>query len=203
MSFGFVFWNLHSRWSINFETRFGNAFLLRIQWWVFLNIDAANLPKDQFFKNHKIFLDSISKFNGVDRDEALKIKAIKNISNNKIKFIKNISNNISRLFFRYPYSYSEKNPLIQSINLILGFLILVFFLTSIKILILKRKQVPNSLFSIFYFLTIYLLGTSLLSANGRFLFPIYPLIIFFIGLIITNHSNIFSIKINKRWKKKF
>ena len=158
------------------------------------NFDYGNVSKDQFFNNHKFFLDSISNFNGIKRDQALKIKAVNNILNNKVKYFRNISDNLSRMFFRFPYSYSEKNTYIQLVNFILGFVVIVSFIISI--FLFKIKKTPNSLKSILFFILIYLLGASLLSANGRTLFQIYPLIIFFIGVALLNYNMVLKYNID-------
>jgi hypothetical protein len=61
-----------------------------------------------YTRYHKEFIDTLTDLNYVERDKALKNKAIDNICHNPKKYVYNWIANISRLLFEYPRSYFTK-----------------------------------------------------------------------------------------------
>jgi len=132
------------------------------------------------YKNHHAFINSIEHLYPVEKDIALKEKAIENIKNNKFKFFKNWNFNISRLFFGHPFSTYVKPRdsliLISVYNVIL----LVSLVVTIILSILHFRNI-NPIFHFFgSFIITYLGGVSLLSAYPRFLHIVLPMILIWI-----------------------
>ena len=136
--------------------------------------------KPQLYKNHSKFLNSIKNLPPVEKDIALKTKAIENITNNKYKFFKNWQSNLGRLFFNYPYSIpaSSNSVLFLFIpNSIIAVLLVVSFVLSIK----NYRKLKSSIYFFAIFTVIYLGGISLLSCYPRFLYIMFPVILIWIS----------------------
>lgn len=159
-----------------------------------LNPNLLNSLNDKIFENrnkvHGAFLDSIKNFNGIEKDNALKHKALKNIKNNKLIFLKNWLFNVSRLFTGSPTSLYFKppnTPIRSLINIALSSFLLFIYLISVCIFILNPKKHDKYVLVIFLFFIIYLGGTSLLAVQSqRFLIPITPALFLFSGIILNN-----------------
>ena len=137
-------------------------------------------------ENHFRFLKSLDSLNGIEKDKKLKEKAISNIVNNKIKYLKNIIYNFSRMAFRYPFTRFESLPLLIIISVFHFSILFLPLMVSIKKIIAKKDR---AYLIILTFFTIYLLGTLLLSSTTRFIFPIYPILIFIISFLFTHEKN--------------
>ena len=130
-------------------------------------------------KNHSEFIQSLGSLaeNGVAYDEALKKKAIENIKAHPRKYIENVILNFSRLFT--PYIYTDGSMYVDWFKvpqLFLGALIFwVWIGAGVIILIFFRN---TYYLPILLFVVVAIGGMSLLSAYQRFLFPLYPLLIF-------------------------
>jgi 4-amino-4-deoxy-L-arabinose transferase-like glycosyltransferase len=138
--------------------------------------------KNTLYKNHSKFLDSISNFDGLKQDELLKERGLLNIKNHKIKYLKNIIYNFGRISFRYPFTNRETQPLLLIVN-ILHFCS-IFFPLICTFTFLIFKKLEDELISLAAFLIISVAGILLLSAESRFVFPLYPVIFFLIGSIL-------------------
>ena len=148
-----------------------------------------------YFQRHLPFLVSISSLNGVQRDENLKKKAIENIINHPTKYFKNISSNISRIFFRAPFTDRELKTSFKLIFYTHGFVLLTCYIFSLfsTLFIMNRTTVKI----ITLFVLISLFGISLLSAESRFIFPIYGI---FISLISIQIKNFISWRSQKKYQ---
>lgn len=131
--------------------------------------------KPYIYKNHKNFIETIKNLPPIEKDIALKKKALYNIKNNKFKFFKNWLSNIGRLFFDYPHDIQKIDYkfFIYLIPKLIIFIILLF--NSIFIFFNFRKLNPIILF-LNIFLLVYLGGLSLLSSYSRFLNIVLPII---------------------------
>lgn len=136
--------------------------------------------KPQLYKNHSQFLNLIKNLPPVEKDIALKNKAIENIKNNKYKFFKNWQSNLGRLFFNYPYSIPTSSNSVLYLfipNSIIAVLLVVSFVLSIK----NYRKLKSSIYFFAIFTVIYLGGISLLSCYPRFLYIILPVILIWIS----------------------
>lgn len=149
------------------------------------NSFSTNFKSNSLKENHLSFILSLQHLNGYEKDKRLKEKAIKNIINNKTKYLKNIIYNFGRISFRFPFTNREVSPLLLII-LVIHFSILLFPLLGSIYKILKDRNDEFGL--VLNFFSIFLLGTLLLSAESRFIFPIYPLLIFLISYLFINDT---------------
>lgn len=154
--------------------------------WIYANSQSfKNSPQ---FKNHNSYLSSIDHLKPVEKDQALKQKAVINIKNNPKKFIKNYISNISRLFLNIPNSYSYENFSFILLAIPNSF-IFVFLCISILLTILLKNKIPITIYISALLVIIYLFGSSLLCAYPRMLFPILPFLFFWIFYMIKEWKN--------------
>jgi hypothetical protein len=141
--------------------------------------------------NHKIFMDSVLKLTALERDEAYKKAAIKNISSHPRKFFSNWVANIGRLLFSYPYSNKTQNVKTY-FTVVPNMFVIVFIVLIFPVSIIYYKRIPKGLFFLLLFMLIYLLGSSFLGAYRRMFYVTLPFWYFYISFVI---SNIISIRI--------
>lgn len=149
----------------------------------------TTVPKSNppYYENHEPFFISIKNKNGVMKDEFLKEKALENIFNHPVKYLQNIGWNISRIFFRAPFTDRELKTSFKIIFYTHGFILLVGFIFTLCSTIYFKNKTSIKIALLFVLVT--LLGTSLLSAESRFLFPYYGI---FISLIFIQLKKIYS-----------
>jgi len=149
---------------------------------------STTIPqKNTLYQNHAKFLDSISNFDGLKQDGLLKKIAIANIKAHKLKYLKNVLYNFGRISFRYPFTDREVKPLLLIVN-ILHFSVFFFPLVATFIILLLQKPEPALIYPAI-FLLVSICGILLLSAESRFLFPLYPVMLFLIGAILVKKVN--------------
>lgn len=147
-------------------------------------------------EHHKSFFDSLSNLDPIQRDEAFKQQAMKNIRENPLKYIKNWIANIGRLLFNYPYSYTNKvfsipfgyasnNQSLDTFITLLPniFIFVALFFSSIPFFI-KIRKVDFEIIILFLFVIIYLICSSLVSAYIRQFYILIPYWFLFIGYIL-------------------
>ena len=144
--------------------------------------------------NHKAFAESLKGKNILEYDDALKEKALSNIKEYPKAFFKNWILNTGRLLVGIPHAIYHKppfSPLFTLLNTVKSSFLICFLFTCV-ILFLGRPIVQNLyLFWILILLIIYLGGQSLLSVQSqRFILPIYPLILFFITVVLNDFMRI-------------
>ena len=145
---------------------------------------------DKINSNHLDFAKSLEGKNILESDDALKLKAIENIKDHPLKFIKNWTLNTGRFLVGIPHAMYHKppfSPLFTLLNTMKSAFLLCFLLIGI-ILFLRGSVIGNPfLFWVLLLLVVYLGGQSILAVQSqRFLLPIYPLIIFFITVVLNN-----------------
>ncbi|WP_296377948.1 hypothetical protein [Winogradskyella sp.] len=140
--------------------------------------------KPKLYKNHGSFVNSIQNLHPVDKDIALKEKAIENIKNNKFKFFKNWMYNLNRLFFNSPYSTEYKPSKSVFINTMFKGVLL--FLTVITVLLTLKhsKKIKPIFYFLGSFIIIYIGGVSLLSSYPRFLDILLPMLLIWISYML-------------------
>ena len=113
----------------------------------------------------------------VARDDAFKAAAIANLRRYPVSYIKNVAANLSRLFFSFPYSYTPQkmSTLFYAVSnaFLLSFLVLAF------VSLWRERGASFSVLYPYWLLGgVAFLGTVLLSAYARMLFPIVPIMLF-------------------------
>jgi len=144
--------------------------------------------KNTLFQNHSKFLDSISQFDGLKQDELLKKTAIANIKMHKLKYLKNIVYNFGRISFRYPFTDRQVKPMLLIVN-VLHFCFIFFPLVCVlAILLFKEMEAELNYIALFFLISVG--GILLLSAESRFLFPLYPVMLFLIGAVLVRRVSL-------------
>jgi len=142
--------------------------------------------------HHIKFFKKISGMTPVEKDEALRKKAISNIIKHPKKYFMNWLSNIGRMVFSYPFSHTRqtiKTYFTILPNMFVFVLTILFLFPTIKF----RKKVPIEIRLLLIFIFIYLLCSSLLSAYRRQFYVTIPVIGLWLGymiskLIIINHN---------------
>ena len=155
--------------------------------------DWVSLEKLSLNPNHKVFIDSISKLNPLERDIAFKSKAIENIKNHPKKFLLNVVDNVGRMLFYYPFSHTQQT-LDTYFIIIPNIFVAVFIILSLMVSAFNSSKIPPGLFFILLFFLVYLAGSSLLSAYARMFYITIPFWYFYILYVF---SDIVSIKIRE------
>ena len=140
--------------------------------------------------NHAVFIDSIYKLAPLQRDDAYRKAAIANISNHTFKYLTNIISNIGRLLF-FPSDYAPKT-ILSYYPFIPNMFVIVFIVISMAVAAVYYKRIPQELVFLFFFVFIYLLGSTFVSAYRRMFHITMPFWFFFISYVF---SKIISIKI--------
>ena len=134
------------------------------------NQNIATKTYNEFLKQYSWPIHKeLEKLNWIEKDEALKKLAIKNIRENKFKFIKNWINNFGRLFFGYPFTFHTPNWQHILITFKQSFYI-VGLLIVYLISIMRFRNINVEYLFLLAFFSIYIFGVSLLSSYPRFLF---------------------------------
>lgn len=143
--------------------------------------------------NHKLFMDSISTLNSLERDEAYKTAAIQNIKKYPKKFFSNWVANLGRLFFSYPFSY-ENQKLSTYFHLFPNMIVFIFIFLTTPISMIHYKKFPKIFVPLFLFFIIYLAGSSIVSAYSRMFYVTLPFWFIFFAYFFTQ---IISVKIKQ------
>jgi hypothetical protein len=134
--------------------------------------------------NHKLFMESISSLNSLERDEAYKAAAIENIKKYPKKFISNWVANLGRLFFSYPFSY-ENQKISTYFHLFPNMILIIFIFLTTPVSIKHYKKFPKIFIPLFLFFTIYLFGSSIVSAYSRMFYVTLPFWFLFLTYFFT------------------
>ena len=150
--------------------------------------------QDQLLKNpnHAVFMDSISRLTPLQKDDAYKIAAIKNIRNHPAKYLTNFISNIVRLLF-FPSDYAP-DTIFSYYPFIPNMFVVVFIIITMAVSLVHYKRIPHELIFLFMFIFIYLSGSTIVSAYRRMFYITMPFWFFFISYFF---NNIISIKIKQ------
>lgn len=130
--------------------------------------------------HHDAFFNSLEGLGPVERDAAFKKKAIENIKQNPKKFAYNWIANWGRTFFSHPLSFLKpSNGLF--VYLLPNMFLIVFSITAGYFWLRHPTLFPVEILALMLMVSIYLLGTSLLSSYVRFLFPVIPVMLVWIA----------------------
>ena len=146
-----------------------------------------NIPgsDDTLRVHHGKDFEEISKFKGIERDDAFKRIAINNIKSHPLKFAENWIYNLGRLVFHYPFSYAVQRPKILLVLPINGIVFTLILFCLIPTFINWRKiSFPVRFLLLFCF--IYLGGSSLVTGFVRMFTIVVPIMLFWFAYIIQN-----------------
>ena len=159
--------------------------------------DWMTIPDLSESPNHKVFMDSISKLNSLQKDEAYRAVAISNIRQHPGKYFFNWMNNIGRLLFSFPFSNAPQ-AVTNYFTIVPNMLIVFFILFSIIISILNYKKIPQDIILIMVFVFVYVFGSSLVSGYRRMFYVTMPIWFFFILYVL---NNFVTVQIKRNQKK--
>jgi 4-amino-4-deoxy-L-arabinose transferase-like glycosyltransferase len=147
------------------------------------NISDKDISRNisSFKQSHQKEIDEISKFVGVEKDEAYKKMAFRNIKSNPVKYVKNIIANISRAFFGFPVSYTYQYPILR---VFFFAIIFTFIMFSTLITFINWNKIEFDVKFVFIFLFFYFSLSMLVSMDNRQLIVVLPGIMFWIGNIL-------------------
>jgi len=126
-------------------------------------------------KNHRAFFDQIAPLSSLQQDDAFKRRAIVNISQHPFKYAQNWVANVARIFFDFPYSYTTQR-LTTFVHLIPSIFIVAAGTAVLALLWRDWRLLPPEQYAMLVFAGVALGGSSLLSAYGRMLVPLVPIL---------------------------
>jgi hypothetical protein len=129
-----------------------------------------------FAKNHEADFILFRQLKGVEKDDALKKKAIENIKAYPLKYAFNCLANIGRMLFGMPQSYSFQRPN-QLILLLPNIPVVAFILFDIIFLFKRKFRVPVVLLILLIFTIFYLCLSIIVSAEQRQFYIVVPFIL--------------------------
>jgi len=137
--------------------------------------------------NHGAFYEKTSKLKGVEWDDTVKEIAIENLKNHPDRYIKNWMANVQRLFFSFPMSHKYQKLMFMFIpNMYLVVLGSIFLMLTLW----WWRYIPKEILITMIFCGIYFSGTSLVSANIRQTYIMYPFIFLWLSYMISRYVKI-------------
>jgi len=139
---------------------------------------------------HQKDIVEISKFKGVEQDDALKRIAYHNIKTHPLKFVQNWISNIGRLFFNFPYSSASVaysgvgNPLRSLLMFPINAIVFLFTIFSFCITLINWKKISYYVLFLMCFVFLYLGASSLGSAYSRQFYIIVPVLLFWFAYVM-------------------
>ena len=148
--------------------------------------------KPEIIKNHHKFFESIANLKGIERDDAFKREAIKNIRDHPKKYLLNWISNIERLLFGFPTSHHLQKTRFMFIPIMFIVVLSVLLLyPTIKFI----KNIPFEIILLLIFASIYFFISSLVSAGMRQFHMLIPIIGLWLGYMFNNVIHIdYSVK---------
>lgn len=122
------------------------------------------------------FFDRLRPLNELERDEAFKAEALRNLSAQPGAYVRNIAANLSRMFFSFPYSHTPQKLSALFYALPNSFLLAFAALALARLARSVRARVVP-IYPYLFFAGAGLAGTALLSAYARMLFPFVPVLL--------------------------
>ncbi|HMH31856.1 MAG TPA: hypothetical protein VK543_02440 [Puia sp.] len=131
-------------------------------------------------QNHDRDYREIYKADGTERDDLFKQKAIRNIKQNPSKFLMNCLSNMGRLLFNVPYTWKFQDPTML-VRIVINSILFTFILITSMITIYKWRKIGPLLKFILFLVSIYFLGSTMVSAYSRIFYIVVPFIIFWMA----------------------
>jgi hypothetical protein len=134
-------------------------------------MDAESLK--MLRSNHENAFEEIYRYNGVQRDDAFKEHALRNVKEHPLKFFQNWIANWSRMFFNYPVSYIPLR--IGTVgNMLANIPVLILLAYSAFLTWWNKNRLPYGISFLLYLSAMYLMVSSLLSAYDRMFYVLAP-----------------------------
>lgn len=131
---------------------------------------------------HREFFASLEGMTDVQRDDAFKKEAIRNIKGHPKEYARNWAANVGRLLFSYPFSFGPQS-LTTYFYLAPNMFVVVLFLVSLIPAFLRPQAMPLEMWLLFAFALIAFGGSTLISAYERQFRPLVPFLWIWIGLV--------------------
>jgi hypothetical protein len=123
--------------------------------------------------NHREFIQSITKLDPVEKCEAYRKAALKNIANHPKKYLANWLANIGRMLFSFPFSDTDQS-IRTFFTLIPNMFVVVLGALALVAGFVYRKFLSPAIGILVLFFLVYLFGSSLLSAYRRMFYITLP-----------------------------
>jgi hypothetical protein len=138
---------------------------------------------------HRPFFARLRGLSLPEQNAELERRAIENVREHPAKYLENLAANVSRMFFDTPYSYSSQR-LTAAYFVVPNALLLGAVLLAAVVAVRVRGSLPppTAPFAIFALAAFGL--HALVSAYPRMLFPIVPVLVWFVATTIANHVRI-------------
>jgi hypothetical protein len=146
------------------------------------------LPSDVFtdprLAPHRAFFGSLAGRPIPEQNDRLIERALENIREHPGKYAENVTANISRMWFHSPYSFrlERLKPLLFAIP---NALVLSALLVSLGLLVGRRRLLPVEAIPFGMFAVVAFGLHALLAAYPRMLFPVIPVIIWFVVVVVS------------------
>ena len=137
----------------------------------------------KLMEHHGEFFASIAGLGPVEKDDALKAKAIENIKAHPKKFVYNCVANVGRTLFSHPLSYLEpSNGLYYYVvpNIFLVVFTLLFLWPTVR----WHRRYPTEMLVLLFMALLYFAETIPVSSYARFFFLIIPILLWWIGFTL-------------------
>ena len=143
--------------------------------------------KLQGSENRREFFNELRrrKLTLVEKDEALKKRALENIINYPTKYLRNWAANVGRLLFNYPYS-QDHQKLSTYFYIFPNMFLVVLSVLCIYPAYAGRKIIPFEIFALIAIGLISFSGSSLIFAEVRYFVPLVPIFMLWIAFILNN-----------------
>ena len=131
-------------------------------------------------EHHGEFFESIAHLGPVEKDDALKAKAIENIKAHPKKFLYNCVANVGRTLFSHPLSYLKpSNGLFY--YLVPNIFLIVFTIAFLWPTIRYHRRYPTEMLVLLFMALLYFGETIPVASYARFFFLIVPILLWWIG----------------------
>ena len=143
----------------------------------------AAITKPDLAADHSVFFSELGHLSRVERDEALKQRAIENIKAHPGKYFRNWIANLGRLLFGYPRTQSV--PKLRTLlDVVPGMFLTVIAVLCIYPTYVGRRQIPHEIWMMLFLGLVYFGESSLLSGLPRFMLPIVPVCFLWISFVL-------------------
>lgn len=150
---------------------------------------AENVLSDPNLAPHRPFFASLEGLPLPEQNARLERRALEHIRDHPLKYAENVAANISRLFFDAPYSYSSQRLTAVYFAVPNAILLGALLLASVVAVRVRHSLPPPAApFAIF---AVAALGLHLFAAAyPRMLFPIVPVLIWFVATVSAKHLRV-------------
>ncbi|MEQ8471324.1 MAG: hypothetical protein RIC35_09060 [Marinoscillum sp.] len=134
--------------------------------------------------DHTEFMIVINGLDPVPRDSAYKAQAVANIKQYPKKYLMNCAANVGRMWFSYPYTDTEQS-LTTFFTILPNMFVVVLIGLSLLVATWRLKALPHTLIFLLCFVSIYLFGSTMVSAYRRMFFITLPFWVIFCAYVWT------------------